>query len=94
MAVIRSKDASTLHLPTIVANSTNAILWSVYGLGIEDWNLLIPNGTSHYSSLCINACMHACMYVCIYVCIDICVCIVCVCEYAVLILSLYVVLYV
>jgi len=43
--VVRSKDASSLLLPSILANLANASMWTTYGLASLDANLVIPNGS-------------------------------------------------
>ena len=43
--VIKTGDTSSLHVPTILANLMNAIMWFVYGLaGIQDLLVWLPNG--------------------------------------------------
>jgi uncharacterized protein with PQ loop repeat len=43
--VIKERDSSSLHPPTIFTNLANATLWTVYGyFAINDVNIYAPNG--------------------------------------------------
>lgn len=43
--IIRERDSSSLHFPSILTNLTNALLWTIYGwFAVNDINLYLPNG--------------------------------------------------
>jgi solute carrier family 50 (sugar transporter) len=42
--VMNTKLSASIHIPTMVLNTTNGLLWSVYGLFVRDIVVTIPNG--------------------------------------------------
>lgn len=42
--IISKRDASSIYLPTTIVNLVNALLWFMYGLGIGNLNVWLPNG--------------------------------------------------
>lgn len=42
--VLRKWDSSSIHIPTMIANTVNASFWAAYGYAISDWSIIIPNG--------------------------------------------------
>jgi solute carrier family 50 (sugar transporter) len=41
--IIRTKDSSSLYLPTLLTNMTNATLWVIYGTAVQDPVIWLPN---------------------------------------------------
>jgi uncharacterized protein with PQ loop repeat len=41
--VIKTKDSSSLYLPTLLANLSNASLWVIYGMAVQDPVIWSPN---------------------------------------------------
>jgi uncharacterized protein with PQ loop repeat len=42
--IIKTKDSSSLHMPTLCANLGNALMWIIYGIaGIQDPLVWVPN---------------------------------------------------
>jgi solute carrier family 50 protein (sugar transporter) len=51
LTVISTKDSSSLHLPMILANALNAVMWCIYGLfALEDIFVYVPNGIGLFLS--------------------------------------------
>ncbi|CAM9424462.1 unnamed protein product, partial [Ectocarpus fasciculatus] len=45
LTVVRTRDPSSLHLPMILANALNAVMWCVYGFfALNDLFVYVPNG--------------------------------------------------
>ena len=42
--VIKQRDSSSIHRPTMILNTSNAVFWVAFGIGVMDWIILIPNG--------------------------------------------------
>ena len=43
-AVLKERDSSSIHRPTMIMNTSNAVFWTAFGFGVWDWFILIPNG--------------------------------------------------
>ena len=43
-AVLKTRDASSIHPPTMVLNTANAVFWTAFGFGTRDWFIVVPNG--------------------------------------------------
>ena len=42
--IIKTKDSSSLHIPSLIANLGNALMWIIYGIaGIQDPLVWVPN---------------------------------------------------
>jgi solute carrier family 50 protein (sugar transporter) len=41
--VLRSKSARTIHIPLSITAGTSTFLWTIYGIAISDWFIIIPN---------------------------------------------------
>lgn len=51
--VIMTRDASALYFPTILVNTLNALMWTVYGaFGVNDANIWVPNFIGLILSVC------------------------------------------
>ena len=44
VAVIRTKNSSSIHPCTMIMNTINSFFWCIYSLAIQDYYILIPNG--------------------------------------------------
>jgi len=42
--VLKERDSSSIHRPTMIMNTSNAVFWTAFGFGTMDWFILIPNG--------------------------------------------------
>lgn len=42
--VLKNRNSSSIHRPTMVADLSNATFWALYGLGILDPIIIVPNG--------------------------------------------------
>mmetsp|Transcript_5677 Transcript_5677/g.12016 ORF Transcript_5677/g.12016 Transcript_5677/m.12016 type:complete len:340 (+) Transcript_5677:257-1276(+) len=42
--VITTRDSSSIHRPTMVLNTANAVFWTAFGFGVLDWFIIVPNG--------------------------------------------------
>jgi solute carrier family 50 protein (sugar transporter) len=42
--VIKEKDSSSIHIPTMMANTLNGAFWSAYGFAIFNLFIAVPNG--------------------------------------------------
>ena len=43
-SVLKKRDSSSIHRPTMIMNTSNAVFWTAFGFGTWDWFILIPNG--------------------------------------------------
>ena len=43
-SVLKERDSSSIHRPTMIMNTSNAVFWTAFGFGTWDWFILIPNG--------------------------------------------------
>lgn len=43
-SVLEERDSSSIHRPTMIMNTSNAVFWTAFGFGTWDWFILIPNG--------------------------------------------------
>ncbi|KAL7448014.1 hypothetical protein ACHAWC_000279, partial [Mediolabrus comicus] len=42
--VLTTRDSSSIHRPTMLLNTTNAVFWTAFGIGTLDWFIIVPNG--------------------------------------------------
>jgi solute carrier family 50 protein (sugar transporter) len=42
--VLSTKDSSSIHRPTMLLNTANAVFWTAFGFGVLDWFIIVPNG--------------------------------------------------
>ena len=42
--VLKKRDSSSIHVPTMIANTVNASFWTAYGFAIDDFSIITPNG--------------------------------------------------
>mmetsp|Transcript_6779 Transcript_6779/g.8451 ORF Transcript_6779/g.8451 Transcript_6779/m.8451 type:complete len:336 (+) Transcript_6779:587-1594(+) len=42
--VLSKRDSSSIHIPTMIANTVNASFWTAYGFAINDFSIIFPNG--------------------------------------------------
>jgi solute carrier family 50 protein (sugar transporter) len=42
--VLRTRNSSSIHLPTMITNTANGIFWCAFGVAVMDWFILVPNG--------------------------------------------------
>jgi len=42
--VLKTRDSSSIHRPTMLLNTFNAVFWTAFGFGVMDWFIFIPNG--------------------------------------------------
>ena len=42
--VLKTKSSSSIHIPTMVTNTLNAVFWTAYGSAVADPFLYVPNG--------------------------------------------------
>eukprot|EP00980_Cylindrotheca_fusiformis_P017531 scaffold5498_cov86-Cylindrotheca_fusiformis.AAC.5 len=42
--VLRDRNTVSLHVPTMMLNTLNSSFWMVYGLGVGDYFIILPNG--------------------------------------------------
>ena len=40
--VIKQKDSSSIHRPTMIMNTSNAVFWAAFGIGVMDWIIVVP----------------------------------------------------
>ena len=40
--VIKQRDSSSIHRPTMIMNTSNAIFWAAFGFGVRDWIIVVP----------------------------------------------------
>ena len=40
--VLKTRDSSSIHRPTMIMNTSNAVFWAAFGVGIRDWIVIIP----------------------------------------------------
>ena len=40
--VIKQRDSSSIHRPTMILNTSNAVFWAAFGFGVRDWIIVIP----------------------------------------------------
>ena len=40
--VIKQKDSSSIHRPTMIMNTSNAVFWAAFGFGVWDWIIVVP----------------------------------------------------
>ena len=40
--VIKQKDSSSIHRPTMILNTSNAVFWAAFGFGVWDWIIVVP----------------------------------------------------
>jgi hypothetical protein len=41
--VLKTKNSSTIHIPTIFTNTANGVFWAAYGVAILDPFIAVPN---------------------------------------------------
>lgn len=42
--VVKLRDSSSIHIPTMVTNTLNGAFWTAYGFAISDYFVAVPNG--------------------------------------------------
>jgi solute carrier family 50 protein (sugar transporter) len=42
--VLTTRDSSSIHRPTMLLNTANAVFWTAFGFGVLDWFIIVPNG--------------------------------------------------
>ena len=42
--VLTTRDSSSIHRPTMLLNTANAVFWTAFGIGTLDWFIIVPNG--------------------------------------------------
>ena len=40
--VIKQKDSSSIHRPTMIMNTSNAVFWAAFCIGVMDWIIVVP----------------------------------------------------
>ena len=40
--VLKTRDSSSIHRRTMLMNTSNAVFWAAFGVGIRDWIVIIP----------------------------------------------------
>jgi uncharacterized protein with PQ loop repeat len=49
--VLSQCDSSSIHIPTMIANTVNASFWTAYGVAIGDFSIVVPNGLGSFFGL-------------------------------------------
>jgi solute carrier family 50 protein (sugar transporter) len=44
LKILRDRNTASLHIPTMILNTLNGIFWMVYGIAVNDYFLIAPNG--------------------------------------------------
>jgi solute carrier family 50 (sugar transporter) len=52
LTVLRSKSSNSIHIPTMMTNTLNAVFWTAYGVAVLDPFLYLPNGTGAFFGGC------------------------------------------
>ena len=50
--VLRTKSSNSIHIPTMMTNTLNAVFWTAYGVAVIDPFLYLPNGTGAFFGVC------------------------------------------
>jgi solute carrier family 50 protein (sugar transporter) len=44
LKILRDRNTASLHVPTMILNTLNGIFWMVYGIAVNDYFIVAPNG--------------------------------------------------
>ena len=42
--VLQTKSTASIHVPTMMVNTANAVFWTAYGMAVLDYFIFVPNG--------------------------------------------------